>query len=173
MTEMAQQAEVAVRRARAVRLKLEGKTYQEIADEMGYPSRQTAHSDVKRAMQERKAELGLTVDEYREFELESIDAWMAAATGVMKRQHVVVSHGRVVREGEPFIDEETGRAKIAEGAGAPLVDDAPVLQAIDRLQRLQAARRALLGLDTPVTQKVEGNLAVTYTVVGVDTEAMK
>lgn len=58
----------------------------------------------------------------------------AAAMEVLEREHVTVSNGRVVS-----LDD-----------GTPLPDDGPVLQAIDRLLRIQERRARLLGLDAPV-----------------------
>ena len=81
-------------------------------------------------------------------ELERLDRLYEAAVGVLERHHVTVSQGRVVQ-----LD------------GEPLPDDGPVLQAIDRLLKLQERRARLLGLDAAQKLDVSGN--VSYTVVGV------
>jgi hypothetical protein len=57
---------------------------------------------------------------------------------VLERNHVTVSHGRIIR-GE---NEE------------PLLDDGPVLTAIDRLLKIQERRAKLLGLDAPARHEV-------------------
>lgn len=69
-----------------------------------------------------------------------LDRLESAALKVLERHHITVNNGRVIT-----VD------------GEPLLDDAPVLAAIDRLVKIEAERvrngealRRLLGLDMPV-----------------------
>jgi hypothetical protein len=57
--------------------------------------------------------------------------------------------------------------------GAPLLDDAPVLAAVDRLLKVQERRAKLLGLDVPVKRQVEVDGGLRYEVVGVDLDQLK
>lgn len=138
----------AQRDADAARLRAEGWSYQAIADELGWSSKGDAHHAVRRVLQDTVKEAG---DEVRAIELARLDAELtrlakveAAVWTVLKRQHVTVSNGQIIRiEGEP------------------LLDDAPVLQAADRLVKIENARRSngerrskLLGLDAPTKQAI-------------------
>src|SRR5438105_6695556 len=104
------------RDAEALRLRSRGWTYQRIADELGYHDRRTAYRAVEQALRETLQE---PADDLRKLELDRLDRMWEAAEKVLERHHVTVSQGCVVRiEGEP------------------LEDDAPVLQALDRLLKI-------------------------------------
>jgi hypothetical protein len=103
------------------------------------------------------------IDQYRALHLERLEGELvrlgeleARARQVLDRHHITVNNGRVIA-----ID------------GEPLQDDGPVLQAIDRLVRIEDARRKnnaeqrkLLGLDAPtkveaqVTEVTQQDIAV-------------
>lgn len=86
------------------------------------------------------------VDEWRAVQVTRIEAALArldgleeAAIKVLEREHITVNNGRIIS-----LD------------GVPLPDDGPVLQAIDRLVKIEEARlrngealRRILGLDAP------------------------
>lgn len=87
------------------------------------------------------------IDQYRALHLERLEGELvrlndleARAREVLDRHHITVNNGRVIK-----LDD-----------GEPLQDDGPVLAAIDRLVRIEDARRKnnaeqrkLLGLDAP------------------------
>lgn len=159
--------ETAKRDAEAARFRGRGWTYQRIADELRV-SRQTAYDAVQRALQDTLAE---PAAEARTLELERLDEMHVAVLAVLEREHVTVSQGKVVRrrvgvevggDGEPKLDDDGKQIPIYED----VLDDAPVLQAVDRLLRIQERRSRLLGLDAPQKQEIGGQL--TYQVVGVD-----
>ncbi|WP_433434953.1 hypothetical protein [Nonomuraea sp. CA-141351] len=91
----------------------------------------TAYEAVQRGLRNTLQE---PADEVRRLELERLDELAQKAREVMRATHYLVSQGRVVR--------------LTRG-GMPLEDDGPVLQAIDRLLRIQERRARLLGLDCP------------------------
>ncbi|QQZ56869.1 hypothetical protein IFE09_27100 [Streptomyces microflavus] len=138
----------AQRDAEAARLRSLGWSYPRIAAELGFNHRADAHNAVKRVLKETVREAGENV---RALELERLDAELARLADVerevwtvLKRKHVTVSNGQVIR-----VD------------GEPLLDDAPVLQAADRLVKIEDARRRngkrraeLLGLDAPTKQHI-------------------
>lgn len=142
--------DTAQRDADACRLRSRGTTYQQIADQLGYANKGDAHRAVSRAL---KAVVAEPAEEVRALELARLDAMYEAAMGVLERRHVTVSNGRVV-----------------ELDGAPIEDDAPVLQAIDRLLKIQARRAALMGLDQPAKVSVSGG--VKYEVVGIEPDLL-
>lgn len=133
----AQRAATAKRRAEAVAMRMSGATYDQIAEALGYASKAAAYVDISRALEASVAEQRRTVELYREEELQSLDVLLAEAWAILKRDHVTVSHGRII------VDDE----------GNKLLDDGPTLQAIDRVLKIRERRAKLLGLDAPT--KVE------------------
>jgi hypothetical protein len=138
------------RDAEAARLRATGKSYRQIAAELGCDVH-TAHDAVTRAIATVVAE---PAEAAIHFELDRLDRLHRAAMQVLERHHVTVSNGKVI-----------------ELDGQPLLDDGPVLSAIDRLVRISESRRKLLGLDQPAKMNVTGGL--TYEVVGIDPEALR
>lgn len=124
-------ADTAERDANACRLRTEGATYSQIADQLGYADRAHARQAVERGLVAIVAEPAI---ELRTLELARLDLALAEAFAVLRRRHVVVSHGRIIT------DPETGE---------PLRDDGPVLAAVDRIVRIGERRCKLLGLDAP------------------------
>lgn len=119
----------AERDAEACRLKSRGLSYRQIAAQMGYADHTNARRAVERALAETVAE---PAAELRQLELMKLDAMELAVLEVLERQHVTVNRGDVIYH-----------------QGKPLLDDGPVLQAVDRLLRIQDRRAKLVGLDAP------------------------
>lgn len=92
------------------------------------------------------------VDAYRTLALASLEASLErlhnmeeSVRTVMAREHITVNNGRVIRVANPQTGEEE-----------PVADDTFILQAVDRLTRIEESRRKtnesirkLLGLDAP------------------------
>lgn len=92
------------------------------------------------------------VDEYRALELARLEAALErlhnmeeSVRTVMARKHITVNNGRVIKAINPETMEEE-----------PVEDDTFILQAVDRLNRIEESRRRtsesirrLLGLDAP------------------------
>ncbi|MFB6805474.1 hypothetical protein [Streptomyces sp. NPDC056387] len=74
----AQQAATAERRAKAIRMKIDGHTYEEIAKALGYSSKGSACCDVRRALEKHVVEEGLAVEAWRELELARLDVLQKA-----------------------------------------------------------------------------------------------
>ncbi|NUP47540.1 MAG: hypothetical protein HOW97_09555 [Catenulispora sp.] len=120
--------------AEAARLRGEGLSYAAIGKRLGI-SKSHAWEAVQRAFRDTLRE---PADQARAVELARLEAAHDAAMAVLEREHLAISHGRVV-EGPD---------------GTPLVDDAPILQAINTIMRLSESRRRLLGLDAPQRTEV-------------------
>jgi hypothetical protein len=134
----AQRVEIADRRAKNVALRMTGMSWAKIADELGYGAPGAACQDFTRTLEASIVEQHRSVELYREEELQRLDLLLTEAWTILKRAHVTVSHGRIIR------DDDTDQ---------PLLDDGPTLQAIDRVLKIQERRAKLLGLDAPM--KVE------------------
>lgn len=139
----------------AATLRGKGWTFQRIADHLGYASKGKAYEGVQRALADIPRE---AVEELRQLELERLDRLYLAALEVLERDHVTVSQGKVVRRRVGTKRDENG-AEVLDGEGNPIpvyedvLDDGPILQAIDRALKIQERRAKLLGLDAPA--KVE------------------
>lgn len=133
--------------AQVLELRKKSLTFDEIATRLGI-SKSSAYVAFKRGI---KAIVAEPAEEVRALELEKLEQMEQAVIKVLERQHVTVSNGKVIR-----ID------------GQPLDDDAPILQAIDRLLRIQERRAKFLGLDAE--KKINLSGGVTYEVVGVNVE---
>jgi hypothetical protein len=115
--------------AEACRLRARSLSYTAIAKQLGFHDGVAARRAVERAMAQIVAE---PAAELLQLELMKLDEWEQAARAVLERRHVTVSHGQLV-----YHD------------GEPLLDDGPVLAAVDRLLKVQERRAKLLGLDAP------------------------
>lgn len=123
------------RAAQAARLKADNPqlSYQQIADAVGYRHK----SDAWRAIQRcREAVIREAGAELIAAEAAHLDDLFVAALEVLGRDHLTVSHGKVITVTDP----ETGTER-------PLLDDGPRLAAIDRLLRIRESYRKLYGAD--------------------------
>jgi len=141
--------ETARRDAEACELRAQGWTYRRIGEHFGI-SYKTAFDAVQRALHDIIKE---PAEAARQFELDRLDGELerlatleTAAREVLERHHVTVANN----------------GTIVHHDGEPLLDDAPVLAAIDRLLKIEEqrrkngeSRRKLLGLDAPSRVSVE------------------
>lgn len=173
------EAALAERRARAMRLSVRGRTYDQIAQlsrEEGwlprpYNSKQAVYEDVTKAWRERAVERNQAADVYIERELAKLDAMEEETWKVLESLHYVVNQGELVyvypeeqpdlvKRGwaRPKLDDET-RAALERGRAnlerEPLIDNKPVLDAVTVLLKIAERRSKLLGLDAPVKKQVE------------------
>lgn len=151
------------------KLRTRGLSFQAIADHMGMALSST-HDAVGRALKDARAEAGtelrtMMLDRLHE-ELLRLDGYEETVRAVLARKHITVSNGRVITLPDP-----------ATGKDEPLEDDGVVLQAIDRLVKIDEARRKnnesirkLMGVDAPTAVSIAGD--VTYHLVGVDVEKL-
>lgn len=134
----AKRADTALRRRQAIDMRMTGASYQEIADKLGYTTRGAACQDVSRALEQAVVEQTRSVEAYREEELQRLDVLLAEAWAVLQREHVTVSHGRIIKD----------------DFDKPILDDGPTLSAIDRILKIQERRAKFLGLDAPQRHEV-------------------
>ncbi|MDH6141147.1 hypothetical protein P3T35_003160 [Kitasatospora sp. GP30] len=154
--DIAHQLPIVERRRRAVEMKIAGHTWEQISDALGYGGRANAYNDIRRELQKSAAKLAIPLEEYRQLELDRLDAELVrlgrlqeTIEAILEREHVTIQGGKVV-----LMDDDS-----------PVPDYGPVLQAADRLLKIEDARRRnaerrakLLGLDAPT--KTEGVLTL-------------
>ncbi|MEU3161794.1 hypothetical protein ABZ753_30980 [Streptomyces griseoincarnatus] len=126
------------RAAAAARLKAENPrmTYQQIADAVGYRNKGDAWRAVERC---REAVLRQAGRELIASEAAQLDDLFVAAMEVLERDHVMVSHGRIVKD----------------DTGTPLLDDGPKLAAVREMRQIRESYRKLFGLDAPSRVSVD------------------
>lgn len=157
------------RKAEIMRLRRQGTTFEAIGEQLGI-TRQRVHQIYTDVLKEIPAE---DVAIYRAEQAERLDEMLRAAYEVLGRKHLTISGGKVVRIGEPALDEETGEPTIDDGAGEPVYDDGPTLAAIKTILLIEERRAKLLGLDTPVKQLIGSDVTVTYNFEGIDLENLQ
>ena len=128
------------RRAAMWDMRVNGHTQQQIADHFGC-TQQAVSKELQRAIAARPA---TAIDDYREIQLDKLDRAERAVLKVMETTHYLVSRGQIV-------------TMIEDGEETILLDDAPVLNAVDRIIRIVALRSDLLGLKAPVRVNVDAD----------------
>lgn len=128
-------ADSAERDAEACRLRSRGQTYQQISDALGYGHRGHAYDAVQRALAVIPQE---AADGLRHLQLDQLDYLTTQALGVLERRHLTIA----------------ASGKVVTVDGEQVIDDAPVLAAIDRLLKIQERRAKLVGLDAPQRREV-------------------
>ncbi|MFG3510239.1 hypothetical protein ACGF5F_32605 [Streptomyces sp. NPDC047821] len=142
----------AERAAKAARLAADGKSYTDIAAELGYADK----SGAWRAVQRAKASVMETPAlELIQVEAAQLDSLYVEALDILGRDHVAVSQGRVVKDDD----------------GNPILDDGPKLAALRELRSIRESYRKLLGLDAATKTEVSGG--VKYEIVGVDMDQLR
>lgn len=138
--------ETAARDARAAELRAQGWTYPQIGEALGI-DKSNARQACRRALREivqGPAEKLLAIH------MERLETLYEAAMEVLEADHVVVSHGQIIRDDD----------------GQPLKDNGPKLAAIREARSTLDSFWTLTGMKKPA--KVEHSGGVTYEVVGVD-----
>ena len=128
------QPDTLTRDARAFELRARRWSFQKIADELGYADSGHAHQGVQRAIARANRD---SLQESKAMILEHLDQLAQAAWRVLEASHIVVQMGKVIRVPGP------------DGELVPLQDDAPVLNAIDRLLAIERERIKVLGHYAP------------------------
>ena len=126
------------RRRQAVKLAIDGTPYEEIAERLGYNSRQAAHKDVKAALAPASAALRAEADHF-----------VAVQTARLEQMH------RDARK----IYEEFQRPADGDRYVEPVADQR--LAAMDRMLRVGESLRKLVGADAPTKTESKTTLDAT------------
>lgn len=173
------QAAFAERRAKALNLNVRGRSLPEIARisreedwaPRPYKSAQAVHADICVALKQLHEQRNEMAGIYLQRELEKLDAMEAEAWRVLEALHYVVNQGEVVylydggppetiKQGwarpklDPEVQAALERKRDAMGRD-PLIDNKPVLDALNVLLKIAERRSKLLGLDAPVKKQVD------------------
>lgn len=149
-----------------------GLTFQAIADHLGL-SKGYVHRCFWRGVRSI-AEPAATA--YRAAQLARIEMAREAVLEVMAAKHLVVSNGHIVSEivgHHPLVDDAGEPHPLAGEPiyGDPLIDDGPVLAAVDRLDKLDDREARLLGLYP--ASKLDLGGTVNYTITGIDPASLQ
>lgn len=128
------QPETMDRDAQAFALRARRMSYTQIARELDYYDASAAHKGVQRAIARANRD---SLQESKNMILEHLDQLAQAAWRVLEANHIMVQMGKVVRVPD------------ANGDLQPLHDDAPVLNAIDRLLKIEQERAKIVGAYAP------------------------
>jgi hypothetical protein len=115
---------------RALEMKRRGFTHRQIADEIGWSSPQSVSNAITRALKELTQ---VDADDVVRLMRERLDEYRRQAWRVLSRPHFVTTPAGVVAR--------------HPDTNAPLIDDGPVLQALDRLLKYDIEERKMLGVD--------------------------
>ena len=126
------------RDARAADLFRRGLSYRQISAEMGWKSTSAAFEAVRRAARDAGRD-SLAAAEALTLMLERLQDYRRLVYRVATTKH--------------YVTTQSGR--VVEFNGQPLLDDAPVLNAVDRLLRTDDTEAKLLGLYAPAKSRVE------------------
>ncbi len=143
---------------RALAMRLEFRTFDEIADELNLGSAEEAFGLVRHAMARRAAYLDEQIDTIRARELSHLERLTAETFDILGQRFYATSGGQVVQR----MDEN--------GQLHELHDEGPRLAAIATLVRISESRRKLLGLDA--AQKVSATVSVEYSITGIPESEM-
>lgn len=144
--------EAAERDTEAARLHAHGYTDRMIAERLGYPSPQAAGEGRRKILAEiqQAPAAEIIAGEVRKLDMELVrlEQLEIKVRSVLDAEHITVSNGKII------LDPRTDQ---------PLADDSPILQAADRLVKIEDARRRnaerrakLLGLDAEQKVSVSG-----------------
>lgn len=136
------------RAQKALTMRRDRHTWEQIALACGYADRGAAYNAAKLEMSRRQVEINETIDDIRKAELDHLEMLSMKALEVLAKTHLHVSAGAVTMH-----------------RGKELLDDGPTMSAIDRLVKISESRRKLLGLDA--ASKAEVSTQVQFTVQGI------
>ena len=162
---------VAERRTRALTYNNQGYSYRQICHELmpdEYNSEAQVATDIRRALDQRLKALAAPADEKIAQQLERLEHALTRVHEVMNRKHYHVAGGKVATRIVEYLTDDEGNIKLDDDCNPlakkveELVDDAPILAAVDRAIKISESTRRLLGLDKPTKVDVTGTVQHQY-----------
>lgn len=133
----ARRIETRITDAKALELRRRGLSYAQVAEQMGWKSQAASYYAVQRGLADTAKEAS---EEVRAIELARLDELTRVGYRVMFSTH--------------YVTTQSGRLAAHPVTGELLVDDGPVLAAMNSLIRVAERRAKLLGLDRPIKHEV-------------------
>lgn len=154
-------------------LKAKGRTFQQIADELGYAHRGKAQEGVERAYAEIPSEGSAAA---KALDLYRIDMLIAWHFDLMDRPHITVSHGKIITRQVGVERDDDGIERLdMDGKTIPVyedvLDDAPAQASARELRALLKRRAEIAGYDAPARSRVEVVTHDMFTAALADLEA--
>ncbi|WP_328448955.1 hypothetical protein [Amycolatopsis sp. NBC_00438] len=135
-------ADKAARQVRAYELSLRGHSLREVARIMTTEGMRVSHEGARTLIELEAAErVSPLAEQYRTLLIERLNVSRLAVLKVLERDHLTISDGQIVR-----LD------------GEPIIDDGPVLQAVDRLLKIDTQLAKLTGAEAPVESIVSATV---------------
>lgn len=160
-------ADVAARRVKLVKMRIDGHTWQQCSDALGYSAPAAAYADMQRALAASRKEFEVKQEEYRELEIQRLDDLEKSVRAVMTEYDTKL--GEIDAELDAAVrDGDETRLAVLERREKRVTDQR--LAATDRLLKIAERRAKLLGLDQ--AQKIEVSGQVLYAIEGVNTEGL-
>lgn len=164
-------AAVYERRRRALLYNTKGYSYGQIFHDLmpgEYATEAAVAQDIRRALDQRIKALAAPADEKIAQQLERLEHALTRVHQVMDARHYHVAGGKVVTRIVEYATDDAGNV-LLDDEGNPkakkieeLLDDAPVLAAVDRALKISESTRRLLGLDKPQKIDVAGTVQHQY-----------
>lgn len=141
----------------AAEMRAKGWSYERIAAELDFASRGHAHDAVTRAL--RDTPYG-GAEEDKLLDLERLDRLIGHAWAVMEREHITVSHGRIMTRQAGVERDEDGIERLdMDGKPIPvyedILDDGLGVAALREIRALLKRRAEIIGYDAPARSRVE------------------
>lgn len=167
----AKKAQVLERRKRALDYNNRGYSYPQIFNDLmpgEYATVAAVAQDIRRALDQRIKALAAPADEKIAQQLERLEHALTKVHEVMDAKHYHVSGGKVATRVVEYEKDDQGKLVLDEfGNPIPaqieeLIDDGPILAAVDRAIKISETTRRLLGLDKPQKIDVHGTVDHQY-----------
>jgi len=156
-----------LKRERAVKARTQGKTWQQVADEVGYSSPGSASAAVSEYFKNYPSP---HVEELRAIENLKLDEREQDLLKVLVAEHIVIQQGRVVTRFIGWMTGDDGKVMLdSDGKMVPkleeIIDHDPILRVVNMLLAVYTRRAKLNGLDAVIEKDADDDKTVDEEIV--------